>query len=193
MASEELSLSGQRNSIEELVECWPHEITHPLNILSFCRGDPVPDWLLARAIDAASRGKITSVGMELYLIPVWVYVRAEKEAVVRATAYAKNHKTTTTTRPAPTIKTSDCTQLSQLLPNKRNQKKATNRKYDVSTSMISRPPEAITVTPLPCYREAIKCDRSCLACGANLGGKRSDAKFCNATCRQRFSRSRGRS
>ena len=121
--------------VREIVECWPHEAANcrSLSVLAFYRGAEVPDWVLARVIDAATRGFITSAGMHLYLIPAEFFVRATREAVDRA----KKPKDRTK-KFAPHIRKRDCIPLSNYLPKKRNQGKATKRQNCISNPHVDR-------------------------------------------------------
>jgi len=89
-----------------------------LGIRAYYNGDRVPDWVLARAIDAATRGYITPAGKELLLIPGKTLRQAEKVSVANVRDQARKNKKRIPKNPAPapSIKKSDCFSLSSYLP-----------------------------------------------------------------------------
>jgi hypothetical protein len=172
--------------VREIVECWPHEADRcrSLSVLAFYKGAQVPDWVLARVIDAATRGFITTAGMRLYLIPTGSFERASREAVNRA-KYPKNRKK----KFSPHIRKRDCIPLSNYLPKKRDKGKATKRQNPISNPHEQRAVEAVCVTPVHRHGSEHKGNGSCLSCDAKLVGKRRGAKYCDRACKQRAFRS----
>ena len=163
-----------------------------LNVIAFHRGDLVPGWLLARAIDAAHRGHITAHGKQLHLIPTRVYEQANRDSVARIKARPrkKNDKGPNLT-PWPEVQKRNCIPLPNYLPKNTVQLKARISQYYVSTPHEQRAVEALKATHVPMGQPEDKGNASCLACGASLAGKRSDAEYCDKNCKQQAYRTRG--
>ena len=89
-----------------------------LSVCAFYKGERVPDWVLARVIDAANRGYITPAGKELLLIPSKTLRQAEKVSVanIREQARKDKRRIPKNPKPAPSIKKSDCFSLSSYSP-----------------------------------------------------------------------------
>ena len=89
-----------------------------LSVCAFYKGERVPDWVLARVIDAANRGYITPAGKELLLIPIKTLRHATKVSVANVRDQARKNKKRIPKNPAPapSIKKSDCFSLSSYLP-----------------------------------------------------------------------------
>jgi len=118
-----------------------------LNLIAFHRGDLVPDWLLARAIDAAHRGHITAHGKRLYLIPTRVYEQANRDSIARIKAKPrkKNDKGPNLT-PWPEVQKRDCIPLPNYLPKNTAQLKARISQYYVSNPHEQRAPKELKAT-----------------------------------------------
>ena len=178
--------------VRQILLCVISEPCPALNVIAFHRGDLVPGWLLARAIDAAHRGHITAHGKRLHLIPIRVYERANRDSVARIKAKPrkKNDKGPNLT-PWPEVQKRDCIPLPNYLPKNTVQLKARLCQYYVSNPHEQRAVEALKATLVPSHPDN-KGNASCPACGTSLVGKRSDAEYCDRSCKQQGYRLRDR-
>ncbi len=181
------------SQVRQILLCAISEPCPALNVIAFHRGDLVPDWLLARAIDAAHRGHITAHGKRLHLIPTRVYEQANRESIARIKARPrkKNDKGPNLT-PWPEVQKRECIPLPNYLPKNTAQLKARLCQYYVSSPHKQRAVEALKATHVPMGQPVDKGNAGCLACGAFLAGKRSDAEYCDKNCKQQAYRNRGR-
>ena len=184
------------SQVRQILLCAISEPCPALNLIAFHRGDLVPDWLLARAIDAAHRGHITAHGKRLHLIPTGVYEQANRESIARIKAKPrkKNDKGPNLT-PSPEGQKRDCIPLPNYLPKNTAQLKARLCQYYGSDP-----------APIKGFRDAnrngkgvakgipktdLKRNANCVFCGISLAGKRRGSKYCDKNCKQQAYRSRG--
>lgn len=182
--------------VREIVTSAIDEPCPPLSVMAFHQGILLPDWVLGRMIDAATRGYITEAGKRMLLIPTKTYDQANKESVERIKAaprIRKNGKKRSFTMPWPEVQKRDCLALSDYLPEA------------VPTETRN---QCFDPAPHKGFRAAIRNGRgvakgkpkndrirnaNCLSCGSPLVHKRCGAKFCDVNCKQKFHRDgRGR-
>ena len=105
------------SQVREIVTFAINEPQPSLGIIAFHKGSVVPDWMLARTIDAATRGAITSDGERLLLIPPRVYAQAKRDSVARIKAAPKRKSGKKRSLiPWPEIKKRECLALCDYLP-----------------------------------------------------------------------------
>ena len=105
------------SQVREIVTFGIHEPQPSLRIIAFHKGSVVPDWMLARTIDAATRGAITVDGEQLLLIPPKVFEQAKKDSVARIKAAGKRKNGKKRSQITwPEIKKRECLALCDYLP-----------------------------------------------------------------------------
>jgi hypothetical protein len=163
-----------------------------LGIRAYYKGDRVPDWLLARVIDAAHRGHITIAGRNLQLIPdkTWEKAVKKSEQKIKRSKIDKTNKT-----PWPEVRKNQCLPLTSYLPPSEAERKARLSNYYVLRPREIRAGEGdkcnAGTSLCPPSDSVNKRNNSCLACGESLARKRRGAKHCDAACKQRYYRSKG--
>ena len=181
------------SQVRQILLCAISEPCPALNLIAFHRGDVVPDWLLARAIDAAHRGHITARGKQLHLISLKFYEQANRNSVAKIKALGRrrngNRRNLT---PWPEIQKVDCIPLPNFLPRNTAQLRARLSQYYVSSPHEQRAPGELKATLVPRGQPEDKGNANCLACGTSLAGKRRGSKYCDKNCKQQAYRKRGR-
>lgn len=178
------------NEVHRIVTSAIDEPCPPLSVMAFHQGIRIPDWILARMIDAATRGYITGAGMQLLLIPTSTYKKAKRDSVARikAAPRRKNGKKRNLT-PWPEIKKTDCLALCDYLPMPgptEHQKQCFDPAPIKGLRGVNGNCKGVAkVSP----KTGINRNAKCVSCRASLAGKRSDAKFCCSACRQKHNRS----
>ena len=104
--------------VQEIVTRAIDEPLPRLDVIAFHQGIEIPSWMLARMIDAATRGHITPDGEKIFLIPRKTYEQAKKESVKAIREYARKNKKRIpkNPKPGPSIKKSQCLTLRSYFP-----------------------------------------------------------------------------
>lgn len=166
----------------------------PVRCIAFYRGSQISDNVLAWVLELATNGYITEAGMGLYLIPIKLYEQAKRDQQAKADEYARRRRKIEPnfkSGPAsPSIKKWDCIPLTSFLPEYYCVTGPGNRRNHDSKVLIPMPLErdnryASTLAKGSANRNGNRCP-----CGSSLAGKRHDAKYCSAKCRQAAYRSR---
>ena len=160
----------------------------PVKCIAFHKGDQVSDHVLDWAIELATYGYITEFGKGLCLIPTKLYEQACRDQQAKADEYARQRRKIDKgfkSGPAsPSIKKWGCIRLTSFLPKNDSRNKARLCPNRVLEPLITRLPgdtnrNADTLGHLCAKRNA-----KCLNCGAFMGPKRRDAKYCSTGCKQ---------
>lgn len=145
--------------VRNILECGQNDRIPKLDVIAFYKGDEISPWVLAKIIDAASRGKITEAGEKLLLIPRKTYEKAKKDSIARIKSKPRRKgERPINLVPWPEIRKRDCIPLTSYLP----PKNASERKKRVSNSHKQRAPEPKNASnvgyPRVTQKTAKKCD-----------------------------------
>jgi len=184
------------SQVRQILLCAISEPCPALNLIAFHRGDVVPDWVLARAIDAAHRGHITARGKQLHLISLKFYEQANRDSVakIKAAGRRRNGNKRNLT-PWPEVQKVDCIPLPNYLPKNTVQLKARLcQYYDSDPAPVNGFRDANrngkgVATGMP--KTGFNRNADCLFCGISLAGKRHGSRYCDTNCKQQAYRSRG--
>ena len=164
------------------------------NLIAFHKGDQISDWLLAYVVNAATRGKITEHGRNLWLIPTNLYRQATLDQQEKADQEArrrKKKKLPSVPGPAsPSIKKSDCIPLTNYLPKTEAELKRRLSRIAEYGPLFPMPPHPRAVTDVHGIGVDSNRNADCAFCGSIFVRKRCDAKYCSKKCRQSAYRQR---
>ena len=140
------------SQVREIVTRAIDEPLPRLDVIAFYEGIEVPSWMLARMIDAATRGHITPAGKKIFLIPRKAYVQAKKDSVrnIRESARKRRVRIPKNPTPGPSIQKSQCLTLHSYFPpegatkrENQSQKPLRLRALDTKTRYATRVPKGV--------------------------------------------------
>ena len=170
------------SQVREIVTRAIDEPLPRLDVIAFHDGVEIPRWMLAKMIDAATRGYITPAGEKLFLIPVKTYAQAKRDSIARIKSKPRRRDENKPSRiPWPEIRKRDCFQLKCYLspagatkPENQSQRPRKLRSLDTKTRYASRSPKGSDKSSVEAF--------VCAECDIPLTDEKLGKRFCSTRC-----------